>query len=544
MEIDNDNYWYTIGISDIQGFDNYLQDFPQEKDLGEALDCYREKLQNSGTLDEQTGKAIQALHSYHLGITILNGIPFNKTDNPIEDKSEIISFLQEAEEILYKYPYENAQVQMFLKKYEKNRHPYISMEMAHVALDNEDYNTYLNFIYNTATVIFTTPNIYWDNPEAIYACGEVLYNIIHYLEKKGMEELDIMLPGLKSILLEYSYLLLTRVINWPETATEVEGKEYNTPISFRHRVGCLSKRLELMAEFPEYFKPLVPSFSTPQTLIVSDFYYAHELSYAEGVLDSLSQFKRDAREYYFKYINDHSRPFSTTILDGKNDSLEMSYRFYLKYNLGNYQIQLSDLKLLMDFHILKIKHSDLLYEKKEDSDKILDYLKDHQITRFYHFTEKANLANIKRYGGIFSQRQCLEHAIPLKAKGIMLHLREEDAKQYLDDYARVSFCKYHPLIKERIKNEPLVLLEISTEVATLKDTLFSDMDAALIEHHNGGNLEYLKMVDMELVKKSGVSFDPSNPDYKYIQAEVMVKNYIPKKYILNLDKPIEIQEIL
>ena len=73
-------------------------------------------------------------------------------------------------------------------------------------------------------------------------------------------------------------------------------------------------------------------------------------------------------------------------------------------------------------------------------------------------------------------------------------------------------------------------------MAFLKDTLFSDRDAAS-EHHHGPGLEDLKKVDFNATSKVvHFDIDPEDLCLKN-QAEVLVRTMIPKEYIVNLDNP-------
>ena len=68
--------------------------------------------------------------------------------------------------------------------------------------------------------------------------------------------------------------------------------------------------------------------------------------------------------------------------------------------------------------------------------------------------------------------------------------------------------------------------------------LFSDINAADSSHRHGGSIEDLKRVNFNAVKRNYVSRD--DVDFKLHQAEVMVKTFIPVRYILNLDSPISL----
>lgn len=81
----------------------------------------------------------------------------------------------------------------------------------------------------------------------------------------------------------------------------------------------------------------------------------------------------------------------------------------------------------------------------------------------------------------------------------------------------------------------LVLLEIDIEVATLTDTIFSDRNAADSGHNHGAGINFLRKVDFEAVKMHYVRKD--DPNFKPHQAEVLVKTFVPLRYIRNIDNP-------
>jgi len=243
-------------------------------------------------------------------------------------------------------------------------------------------------------------------------------------------------------------------------------------------------------------------------------------------------FKQDAYKLYSGLGNKDVRPYSTAILDGKNDSVELAHRFYLKLRRGNYQ--LDDSENVFVEQLLK----NIITEKSEpiskiDEQKIKQYLIDNGIEYFYHFTERENIENIKKNGGICSLKYCLLHAIEVSTKGDMTVLRDTDAWYDLEDYARLSFCEKHPLIRKRQEaGADLVMLKVKIDIAWRFGTLFSDRD------RQGESIEDLKMVKLDAVRKSNL--EEWDPDYTYNQAEVMVKSIVPIDYIVNLDDPIVI----
>ena len=107
----------------------------------------------------------------------------------------------------------------------------------------------------------------------------------------------------------------------------------------------------------------------------------------------------------------------------------------------------------------------------------------------------------------------------------------------LEDYVRLSFCEKHPMmfvaVNEGRIQDPIIL-EIDIEVAFLKGTLFSDMNANKTGHKRGGGIEDLKNVKFDVVKKIYGNLEVL--DKAYYQAEILVKTKIPIGYIRNINK--------
>lgn len=174
---------------------------------------------------------------------------------------------------------------------------------------------------------------------------------------------------------------------------------------------------------------------------------------------------------------------------------------------------------------------------KEDASQIERYLEDNGVRCFYHFTDRKNLESIRKNGGLYSWSYCEKNGISIPVPGGSSSSRSLDRRYHLEDYVRLSFCEDHPMaFRLQEEGADLVLLKINTDVATLKDTLFSDINATDNNHHHGGKLDDLKRVDIQATKQTYVSKE--SPFFKKHQAEVLVKTHIPLDSIINLDNPL------
>lgn len=530
MKIDELDILDRIQIYKVDGLQQYIEERPESEDFGETLDLYRKRLIDNGFLDKQTDSIIRGLHLQHQSRILNENNPINTVN--LEDSSTpyvVKTFSGELHSIFGK----NSILSIIdlYKKYTTYNNMYISSEIIEQLYKLKAYDEITLLLKPLIKSLYQYPNNYWDSRESCYGAAMLVNRIISLFSSIDIEKERI--GDIIKSTVKLSYILLSRVIFWPEESVLTKRTFYDLPISHEHRIAAILKRIDLLEKFHLYFRDLIPGLSFVDTLIVSDYYLAHELSFSSSTLGRNSEFKRDARNKY-KSINDGNiRPYSTCISDGKKDSLELAYRFYLSYKRDELSLTNDDVKILLCSVNETFIHLKSSIPLKSDRDKILDYLKSNDIEYFYHFTEEANLVNIRKSRGLFSQRECLSNSIIPKTSGEMRHLRNKDAEFFLEDYVRLSFCKRHPLIEGRSGN--LVLLKFKIDVALFESTLFSDRDAALDEHEHGNRYEDLLKVRLDATKRTIT--DANDPDFAYCQAEIMVKSFIPQEYIVNLDEP-------
>ena len=163
-------------------------------------------------------------------------------------------------------------------------------------------------------------------------------------------------------------------------------------------------------------------------------------------------------------------------------------------------------------------------------------LRRHGITKLYHFTDRDNLESIIKHGGLYSWADCDEKGIKIPKPGGGSLSRDLDARDSLQHYVRVSFTTQHPMMyvamnDGRITNP--VVLEIDPEVIYDEGTRYADMNATRNGAHVGGTLEDFGRIHFTSVK-ARKHFDLDEDEQPYFQAEVLVKSFIPLKYITNI----------
>ncbi len=180
---------------------------------------------------------------------------------------------------------------------------------------------------------------------------------------------------------------------------------------------------------------------------------------------------------------------------------------------------------------------------KSDKDSITEILRKNGITCLYHFTAMENIDSIRRCGGLYSLG-CLAEKIekeqmPIPVTGGDGFSIKRDFNNGLANYVHLSFCQNHPMLKKRKDNGViLVILEIDIEVATWEGTFYSNMNASDNGCSFGSSAHDMKnLVDFDAVKQKPKGY---NINYKHYQAEVLVKDFIPKEYIINLNSPLSL----
>ncbi len=184
-----------------------------------------------------------------------------------------------------------------------------------------------------------------------------------------------------------------------------------------------------------------------------------------------------------------------------------------------------------------IKH--LIVEKTDvalnDRFTIRKLLYNNKVTCFYHFTSRKNIDSICKHGGLYSWHYLKAHQIDIPLQGGGELSQGLDRYKGVADYVHLSFCENHPMAYHLIQEgEDIVVLKISTDVALLDGTMFTDMNAVDSQCSCAAGLEGLQKVNIAATKEKYLSSD--NPLFKYKQAEILVKTHIPLEYILNIDE--------
>ena len=177
--------------------------------------------------------------------------------------------------------------------------------------------------------------------------------------------------------------------------------------------------------------------------------------------------------------------------------------------------------------------------KRNNWEEFKKLLEQNNINKLYHFTDRDNLENIIKNGGLYSWKDCDDRGIDIPKPGgggpgsLSWSL---DKQAGLEHYVRVSFTANHPMMyvamnEGRISNP--VLLEIDPEVIYDENARYADRNATRNGAKIGGTLNDFKQIHFQTVKAKK-HFDLDADEQPFYQAEILVKNFIPLKYITNI----------
>jgi len=168
---------------------------------------------------------------------------------------------------------------------------------------------------------------------------------------------------------------------------------------------------------------------------------------------------------------------------------------------------------------------------------IKETLEKYEINSIYHFTDKANLKTIEKFG-LQSLKNILKKNISVKHYGAEELSHMLDKRRGLDKYVHLSFIKDHPMYhvaKSRGNLKNPVWIELDSSILYEDTTLFCDK----VANQNGAEIfkikKIFKKIDFELLTyKGNLSSEEWRLRKEIRKAEIMTLNSIPTNKILGV----------
>ena len=545
-------------IRHIPSLSTFLRQNPTNQNLTEVILQYEEEHERELKKDRPLRFAIDSVKKYFQNVmeNHKEALHFVSTEYRINDSDLIKAFFIDARDNFFNKNLAKDDCIPFLKRYVHSIHPYIDAEIGARYAKYGIYNIAFVFYSHVFHHIFSSQNIYWNNSEGLFGCASTVAFIVKLLYDNSTIEEKSINSEVTHSLVELCYLLASRVAYWDDRGcmNTFSYRDDVMPIRMQDKIRFYNTRVTMLDLFPEVFKSYGYSDTDILCMKLADLKDLHVFAYNEGLVGDKS--------IYLKRISDFEKQIEPiqsvqkASLIGKEKSEEFAWNLYKNYIQGKYCMKWEMIRSVLPSNININKAKDDAYSSediplvlqnvredqelrtfKKDREAIRQYLKGHGIKWFYHFTERNKLSSIIKQGGLLSYQRCLDLGVVMPTTKDMSKSRDKDASFNLEDYVRVSYCRYLPKIDERKLegDKDFVLLRISTEVAELESTLFTDMEATREEHKRGDKLEDLMRVNIAATQKEFCS--DRDPEYWQYQSEVMIKGKIPIRYILNINNP-------
>lgn len=188
--------------------------------------------------------------------------------------------------------------------------------------------------------------------------------------------------------------------------------------------------------------------------------------------------------------------------------------------------------------ILKVETKLPIKNFKTNWEEYKSLIETNNIKTLYHFTDRANIESIKKYGALYSWDYCLSNNISIPMPGGDDLSRDLDKRYNLQNFVRISFTRNHPMMyialdQQRIKNP--VILEIDPEIIYWQNTKYANKNATRNDVSIGSEVENFKNIRFDVVKQTK-HFDLDLNDKSYYQAEILILEKLPIEYIKNINR--------
>ncbi len=187
----------------------------------------------------------------------------------------------------------------------------------------------------------------------------------------------------------------------------------------------------------------------------------------------------------------------------------------------------------------------------DNYDKPSDVLSANGITKLYHFTDISNVDSILSNGGLKSWWTAEQTGVTIAKPGGSEQSREYDSEGGHEDYVRLAFTRFHPMMyaaRDSFRIQHPVILEIAKDAVDREGTLFSDRNATtkrkghkakIAPGVSGAKRIHYNLFIHDYDKKYFQIKESREDNTSFYQAEVMIPSALPLDYILRISAQAE-----
>lgn len=284
-----------------------------------------------------------------------------------------------------------------------------------------------------------------------------------------------------------------------------------------------------------------PNFIFKGSPIENERYLIYRYIYSIFQIPNKKLFLFDSDEKYRFFCNDNNLEYHSQEWFNRlyiEDEYDIASAYLIKNSLIFQELYFPQ-NIVSNYSCPSLRDVQTLQKTVEFKSDFLDLyniLKSKNISCLYHFTDKSNIESIKKFG-ILSLKEVKEKNVsPIFSS--TEKSRIADTEMGLDDYVRLSFVKYHPMMYTSMTAKGIhpQVIEINPLIALMPNVYFSDRNALKKGANIGGGASDLLKIDFEVVLGTTAYYNlPTVEKKTSYQAEILVKHRIGPEMILNYE---------
>ena len=175
---DEKDYLLDLMVAGDWELSDFLRTRPNDEELGESLDFFKQYLMDKGELTEERTKDIQSFHIRYLSRLLSSDLPIKSVSNiNTREDEQIVSFCEDCD-YLYSADLEETHIRVFADAYQSVDSLFVNYNMAKILLRFHVADKALDFYEKALKTALYSIDDFWNNKESVYACSELIFDIV------------------------------------------------------------------------------------------------------------------------------------------------------------------------------------------------------------------------------------------------------------------------------------------------------------------------------------------------------------------------------
>ena len=163
---DDKNFLLDLMVAGDRELSDFLQTRPNDEELGESLDFFKQHLMEKGELTEKRMKEIQSCHIHYLSRLLSSDLPIKTVSNiNIREDDKIASFCEDCD-YLYNADLNETHIRGFADAYQSVDSLFVNYNMAKILLRYHLIDKALEYYEKALKTALFSIDDFWNNKES------------------------------------------------------------------------------------------------------------------------------------------------------------------------------------------------------------------------------------------------------------------------------------------------------------------------------------------------------------------------------------------